>query len=155
MANLFSGDIDAFPEYKTLSISMFPIEEYREDEVSYEVELPRDLKTLTSFLCKLRVQSEPGVPCSNYTTMAQDVLSRHTGTFYTDSENINEIIERYRQDFTPEQEFPGGSEPNLMDFFISESTILKEDILLQGKLVPAGTPITFHHKGNLNGLRLS
>lgn len=150
--NMFSGEIDAFPAYERMYVSLYSMEDPSEDNDSYEVELSRDEKTLTSFLTRLRSMPEPGVPCENYAELARSIMQRHAGYFYTDQENIAQIIDRYRKDFTPEHEFPGGEEtPDIMDFFISESITLKEDTTIDGECIPKGTCMIFHHKGNLNG----
>jgi hypothetical protein len=151
MGRRFLGQVDAFPSYPSISISLFP-DELEDEDALYEVEIAKDLKTLATFLNKLRAMSEPDHPCESFVNTARDMMQRHTGSFYTNQENIAQIIDQYRKDFTPKHEFPGGSEaPDIMDFFISESITLKEGATINGEYLPEGTQITFHHKGNLNG----
>ena len=151
MLRVFSGEIDAFPSYESIYISLTPVDYNEEGDDEYEVELPMDGGALANFLRQVRAMSDMETPFKNFMQTARDIMERHTGQFYTDQDNIAAIIDKYRQDFTPEHEFPGGSGESSLDlsqFFITESVVLKEDSIVNGAVLPEGTRITFYHKGS-------
>lgn len=123
------------------------------EDFSYEVSIPKDLTILSTLLRALKATKEPDIPFTSYETVSQDILDSHLGSFYTNTENVQDIINKYRKDFTPKEEFPGGNEDpyNLMDFFISESITLNQDSSLNNKIVKKGSTLTFFYKGQLNG----
>ena len=156
MGKRLLGNVDAYPSYSSIYLSLYPVDDSDEDGDSYEVEIRRDENSLATFLRKVRAMTDIDTPCLKFMDFARDILHQHTGQFYTNQENIAQIIDSYRQDFTPEEDFPGednhpDSDFDLSDFFMTESISLKESTLLNGELMPKGTVVNFYHKGKFNG----
>jgi hypothetical protein len=143
--NLFYGDIDASPDSKVL-IFLSPVND--DIENYYELELSKAPNVLNSFLQSLHAKAEIDNPITMYGEFIDKVLDKHFGHFYTSDSNINEIIEKYRSQFTPESEFPT-DKPDAFNVTITESIKLKSDVIINKELIKCGKRIKFYHKGRI------
>lgn len=155
--SMFYGDIDAFPTELKMLISLVSSDN---PEDYYEIEMDRDTSKLASFLAQVRACQDKDTPCRNYKQFASNVINSNVGSFYTNQDNISDLLSQYCSEFTPKQSFPGGDSngfegdkysvsDNSSNMDIKESIVIKQDTMINNRIIPKGKRIEFFYKGRI------
>lgn len=150
MEELYRADIETFPIESTASIKMNSTNPENED--SYEMNLPNGEALLTSLFKKLNILHKPGSPVKDFTMFTQEVLDNGSGSFYAPKDDINSAITHYRHNAPAPDKLPDKNKPleEPLNFFVTESIVLRTPIYLNNQVIKKGTHINFFHEGYIN-----
>ena len=149
MEDLFHADVEAMPTYKTIYFKFSSLNP--EDEDGYEMSIPRDESILSSFIRKLHAFVDTnGSQLSQPTDWARKTLKKNIGSFYVPKDKLNDVIALHRANAPAPDKLPNFQpKDDPINFFVTESVKLKENILLNGKVIKKGSMIKFYHEGKI------
>lgn len=147
MEDLYRADIQSSPELSMAIIKMNSIDPENKD--SYEISVPKAEHFLQSLFKKLNVFQTPDSPVRDITAFTQEVITKGSGSCYVPRDNINSAISHYRHNAPAPDKLPDKNKPleEPLNFFVTESIILKTPITLNDQVVKKGTRIKFFHEG--------
>ena len=148
MEDLYRADIQATPEITTIKMNSMNTE----NEDSYEISVPRIEHFLQSLFKKLNVFQSPTDPVRDISAFTQEVMTKGSGSCYVPRDNINSAISHYRHNAPSPDKLPDKNKPleEPLNFFVTESIVLKTPITLNDQFVKKGTHIDFFHEGYIN-----